>query len=99
MQRWYSPGHRPSSRLAKPCSGVPISRLSGCDAKLAVLIGFVTGWFGAWVTVYAFAIGAVLAGVVGVAVLGTRHVGRDHSIAFGPFMLAGALAAIVWLSA
>jgi leader peptidase (prepilin peptidase)/N-methyltransferase len=65
------------------------------DAKLAVLTGLVTGWFGAWATVYGFLLGMILAGVVGVSLLVSRRVGRRDAIAYGPFMLLGALAAIL----
>jgi leader peptidase (prepilin peptidase) / N-methyltransferase len=65
------------------------------DAKLAVLTGLVTGWFGAWATVYGFLLGMILAGVVGVGLLIARRVGRRDAIAYGPFMLLGALAAIL----
>jgi leader peptidase (prepilin peptidase)/N-methyltransferase len=65
------------------------------DAKLAVLTGLVTGWFGAWAAVYGFLLGMILAGVFGAALLAARRVGRRDAIAYGPFMLLGALAAIL----
>jgi leader peptidase (prepilin peptidase)/N-methyltransferase len=67
------------------------------DAKLAVLIGLATGWFGALTTVYGLLLGMILAGVVAIALLVARRVGRRDSIAYGPFMLLGALAAILFI--
>jgi leader peptidase (prepilin peptidase)/N-methyltransferase len=65
------------------------------DAKLAVLTGFATGWFGAWAAVYGVLLGMIIAGIVGIALLVVRRITRRDSIAYGPFMLLGALAAIL----
>jgi len=65
------------------------------DAKLAVLTGLVTGWFGAWAAVYGVLLGMIIAGIVGIALLAARRITRRDSIAYGPFMLLGALAAIL----
>ncbi|MFF2370608.1 prepilin peptidase [Agromyces sp. NPDC058110] len=65
------------------------------DVKLALLIGFVLGWFGltAWLIglLGAFVIGGVIA-IVGLA---ARRVTLRGSIPFGPSMLAGAIVALV----
>lgn len=65
------------------------------DAKLAVLIGLVTGWFSGFVTVYAGLAGGFLAGVVAVVLLVTRRAGRADHLALGPHMLLGAWIAIL----
>jgi leader peptidase (prepilin peptidase) / N-methyltransferase len=65
------------------------------DAKLAVLTGLVTGWFGAWAAVYGVLLGMIIAGIAGIALLAARRITRRDSIAYGPFMLLGALAAIL----
>jgi len=67
------------------------------DAKLAVLIGLAAGWFGVRVAVYGIVAGVVLAGFGAAALLALRRIGRTDRIAFGPYMLAGALLAITVL--
>jgi leader peptidase (prepilin peptidase)/N-methyltransferase len=68
--------------------------MGGGDVKLAPLLGFYLGWLG-WssVAVGAFA-GFLFGGLVGIALLATRRAGRKSRIAFGPYMLAGALLAV-----
>lgn len=67
------------------------------DVKLAGVIGLVLGYLG-WgaVVIGAFA-GFFLGSVVGVAVLASGSGGRKTAIPFGPFMVAGALAAL-WIT-
>jgi leader peptidase (prepilin peptidase) / N-methyltransferase len=64
------------------------------DVKLAGLLGLYLGWLG-WssVLVGTFA-GFLLGGLVGVVLLIARRATRKTAIAFGPYMLAGALIAI-----
>lgn len=65
------------------------------DVKLAGVIGLMLGWYG-WGALAVGTLAAfVLGGVVGVALLLLRRAGRSTSIAFGPWMLAGAWVAIV----
>lgn len=68
--------------------------MGGGDVKLAPLLGLYLGWLG-WssVAVGAFA-GFLFGGLVGVALLATRRAARKSRIAFGPYMLAGALLAV-----
>jgi leader peptidase (prepilin peptidase) / N-methyltransferase len=68
--------------------------MGGGDVKLAPLLGLYLGWLG-WssVAVGAFA-GFLLGGLVGIALIATRRAGRKSRIAFGPYMLAGALLAV-----
>ncbi|MGH3095706.1 MAG: prepilin peptidase [Streptosporangiales bacterium] len=70
------------------------------DVKLAGVLGIYLGWLGpdAWV-LGAFA-GPVLGGLFGLALVVTRRGSRRTLIPFGPFMLAGTLAAVLaaaWL--
>ncbi|MFD7236139.1 prepilin peptidase [Streptomyces syringium] len=60
------------------------------DAKLAVGLGCVLGWYG-WAVLFlgAFA-GLLLGSLYGVALLVTRRARRGEALAFGPFMIAGA---------
>jgi prepilin signal peptidase PulO-like enzyme (type II secretory pathway) len=67
-------------------------QLGGGDIKLAGLIGLGLGW----PTVIAGAVLAfVLTAVVSLALLAARRIGLHDAICFGPFMLGGALLAIL----
>ncbi len=65
------------------------------DVKLAGVLGMATAWagWGAW-AVGLFA-GFLLGGVFGIALLATGRGGRKSAVPYGPFMLAGALVAVV----
>jgi leader peptidase (prepilin peptidase) / N-methyltransferase len=65
------------------------------DAKLAVGLGVVLGWFGWTAVVLGIAAGFVLAGLVGVVLLALRRVGRKDPLPHGPFMLLGALLSVL----
>lgn len=65
------------------------------DAKLAVLTGLCAGWFGGWAALYAWVFGIVLAGPAALLLIITRRARRRDSLPIGPFMLLGALAAIL----
>jgi leader peptidase (prepilin peptidase) / N-methyltransferase len=70
-------------------------QLGGGDVKLAGLIGLALGWAG-WRTLIAGAIlGFLLAAVIGLAGLVVRRISRHSMISFGPFMLAGAMLAVL----
>jgi leader peptidase (prepilin peptidase)/N-methyltransferase len=70
-------------------------QLGGGDVKLAGLIGLALGWAG-WRTLVAGAIlGFVLAAVIGLAGLAARRISRRSMMSFGPFMLAGAMLAVL----
>ena len=66
------------------------------DVKLAAALGLYLGWLG-WSypvvgTVAAFLVG----GVVSLALLASGRAGRRTAVPFGPPMLLGALAAVLW---
>jgi leader peptidase (prepilin peptidase)/N-methyltransferase len=65
------------------------------DVKLSVVIGLMLGW-ASWsdVVTGVFA-GFLLGGLLGLALLITRRAGRRTPLPFGPFMLAGALLALL----
>ena len=66
------------------------------DVKLAGVLGLYLGWLG-WAEVLTGAfLGFLFGGVVGGALVLARRAGRRSMIPFGPFMLAGALVAILW---
>lgn len=70
-------------------------QLGGGDVKLAGGIGIALGWLG-WPTLLVGAsLGFVLMGVVSLVLLIARRITLQHSMSFGPFMLGGALVAIL----
>jgi leader peptidase (prepilin peptidase)/N-methyltransferase len=66
------------------------------DVKFAGVLGIYLGWI-SWGTVGlgGFA-GFLLGGVVGVILLVTKRATRKTGVPFGPFMIVGALVAILW---
>jgi leader peptidase (prepilin peptidase)/N-methyltransferase len=69
------------------------------DVKLAGLLGLYLGWLG-WAEVISGGfLGFLFGGVIGGALMAVGRAGRKSKIPFGPFMLAGALVAILWGSA
>jgi leader peptidase (prepilin peptidase)/N-methyltransferase len=65
------------------------------DVKLLGVLGLFLGWLGWGVLVVGVALGFVLGGVAAVGMLASRRAGlRDH-LAFGPWLIAGALVAVV----
>ncbi len=66
------------------------------DVKLAGVLGLVLGWLSWSVLVVGGFLGFLLGGVVGGGLMLVRKAGRKSKIPFGPFMLAGALLAILW---
>jgi leader peptidase (prepilin peptidase)/N-methyltransferase len=67
------------------------------DVKLAGVIGLVLGYL-SWGAVVVGAFGGFFLGaVVGVVVMATGSAGRKTAVPFGPFMVAGALAAL-WIT-
>ena len=76
-------------RLVRPAA------MGGGDVKLAGLIGLHLGWLG-WSELLVGSVAAfLLAGVFGVVLLATGRAGRSTAIAFGPWMILGAWAAIL----
>lgn len=70
-------------------------RLGGGDIKLAGGLGIALGWLG-WPTLFAGAVlGFVIVGVVGLALVLARRATLQQAISFGPFMLGGALLAVL----
>ncbi|MEU4779658.1 A24 family peptidase [Micromonospora sp. NPDC023633] len=65
------------------------------DAKLALGVGALLGWYGWAVPVAGLVLALLLSGAVGVALLAARRVGRRDHLPFGPFLVVGALAALL----
>jgi leader peptidase (prepilin peptidase)/N-methyltransferase len=70
-------------------------QIGGGDVKLAGLVGLVLGWRG-WPAVLAGAVlGFFLAAVASLGLLAARRVTLRGAISFGPFLLGGALLAML----
>ncbi|MFC4554164.1 prepilin peptidase [Georgenia faecalis] len=66
------------------------------DVKLAAVLGAFLGWLGWWhLTVGALA-AFVLGGVVALVLLAAGRATRHSSVAFGPWMIAGAAVGAAW---
>src|SRR5699024_10530261 len=66
------------------------------DAKLAAVLGLVLGWFG-WAEVLAAVVGAfLLGGLFATGLLLARRAPRRTAVAFGPWLVAGAVLALGW---
>lgn len=76
--------------LVAPSGGLGLG-----DVKLLAVLGLFLGWLGWGVLVLGVAFGFVLGALVAVGMLASRRAGlRDH-LAFGPWLIAGALVAVV----
>jgi leader peptidase (prepilin peptidase) / N-methyltransferase len=65
------------------------------DAKLAPTLGAVLGWFGWHAVLTGVFAGFLLAGLYGAALLVGRRAKGGDALPFGPFMLLGALLAVL----
>lgn len=63
------------------------------DAKLAAFTGTVLGWRS---QIVGFAVGMFLGGLVAIALVAAGKKGRKSRLPVGPFLAAGALAALFW---
>lgn len=70
-------------------------QLGAGDVKLAGLTGLALGWLGWPVLIAGAALAFVLSALVSLGLLATRRISLRDSICFGPFMLGGALVAIL----
>ena len=66
------------------------------DVKPAGVLGLYLGWLGWAEVITGGFLGFLFGGVVGAALMVAQRAGRKSQIPFGPFMLAGALSAILW---
>ena len=66
------------------------------DVKLAGVLGLYLAWLGWSELVVGAFLGFLLGGVVGLVLMLTRRAGRKSQLPFGPYMLVGALLAILW---
>jgi leader peptidase (prepilin peptidase)/N-methyltransferase len=70
-------------------------QLGGGDIKLAGLAGLALGWLGWHTLILGAALSFVLCAVISLALLATRRLSLSSSICFGPFLLGGAILALV----
>lgn len=65
------------------------------DVKLAPVLGSVLGWLGVGVAIFGLVLAFAVGATVGLVALVSRRSGWGSRIAFGPFLLIGALAAVL----
>lgn len=65
------------------------------DVKLSGLLGLYLGWLGLGALITGLFLGYLLAAATGVGLIVTRRASRKSFLAFGPFLLAGTLAAVL----
>lgn len=66
------------------------------DVKLAPVVGAYLGWVGYGALLVGVFAGFLLGALVGVGVIVAQKGGRKTKVPFGPFMLTGALIALLW---
>ena len=66
------------------------------DVKLAGVLGLYLGWLGWGPLIVGGFLGFLLGAVVGIALMAMGRGGRKTKIPFGPYMLAGAVIAVIW---
>ncbi|MCK9903491.1 peptidase A24 [Parafrankia colletiae] len=74
---------------------LPGAGLGRGDVKLAGLLGMAVGWLGWPAVAIWFVATTMLSGLVAMALLLLRRVSRRDPIAYGPFLLTGALIAVL----
>ncbi|GJF30339.1 prepilin peptidase [Kitasatospora sp. NE20-6] len=72
--------------------GAMVTNIGLGDVKLAPSLGAALGWFGWSYLVAGLTLGFLLGSLYGVGLLVSRRASGKRTIAFGPFMIAGALA-------
>jgi leader peptidase (prepilin peptidase) / N-methyltransferase len=70
-------------------------QLGGGDIKLAGVAGLALGWLGWPALIAGAALGFVLSALVSLALLAARRVTLHSAISFGPFLIGGALVAML----
>ena len=65
------------------------------DVKLAGVLGLYTGWLGWGAWAVGLFLGFFLGGIFGIALVLAKKGGRKTAVPFGPFMLLGALIAVL----
>jgi leader peptidase (prepilin peptidase)/N-methyltransferase len=66
------------------------------DVKLAGVLGLALGWLGWGEAVVGFFLGFGYGALVSVALIALGRAGRKSTVPFGPFLVAGALTAVLY---
>ncbi|MBX9245833.1 prepilin peptidase [Actinotalea ferrariae] len=74
---------------------IAVGELGFGDVKLAAIVGLLTGWFGWDRVVLATVMTFVLAGLTAAVLVATRRATVQDRLAFGPFMVIGAVLAVI----
>lgn len=61
------------------------------DVKLCVVIGLWLGWHSPWMLTFGLCMGVFLGGIAALVLLVTRRASRKDPMAYGPYLIAGAL--------
>ena len=61
------------------------------DVKLTAVIGLWLGWLDPWMLAFGLCIGVFLGGIAALFLLITRRASRKEPMAYGPYLIAGAL--------
>jgi len=61
------------------------------DVKLGAVIGLWLGWLDPWMLAFGLCIGVFLGGIAALFLLITRRASRKDPMAYGPYLIAGAL--------
>ena len=61
------------------------------DVKLGAVIGLWLGWLNPWMLVFGLCFGVFLGGIAALFMLVTRRASRNDPMAYGPYLIAGAL--------
>lgn len=69
------------------------------DVKLAAVAGAFGGWFGWGAVLLGFGAGWATFAIAGMVLLATRRRDRKSSLAFGPFLILGAVLGVFWAGA
>lgn len=70
-------------------------QLGGGDIKLAGLVGLALGWLGWRSLITGACLGFVLAAIISLGLLAGRRISRHAMISFGPYLLGGAMLAVL----
>ena len=95
--RGGAPMAGPRARRALAVGGVSLALayfrtgLGLGDVKLGAVIGLWLGWLDPWMLVFGLSVGVFLGGIAALFLLITRQASRKDPMAYGPYLIAGAL--------
>lgn len=80
------------------CAEWPGRPLGFGDVKLGGVIGLQLGWYSIDAAFLALALSVLIGGAGAVWMVATQRMGVSDHLAFGPFMVMGALIALAWVA-